>query len=808
MHNRILNLFGCLLLIMPTFLSPASGAQLANPRAATPTSATSQRADGRDVRQLPDAGAEYNSAAAARSATGRRTTTTPARATSVVKTAPAATNRAATRQVVVSPARTNSNTSRAATTTVSRTAVTGGMSAVSSARSATSTSRAGVARAGTARATAVFNDYSKIGGGYAACREAYATCMDQLCANANDKYRRCFCSAKFTEFRKTEAALDEAKSLLIRFEDNNLNAVDKTVDEVNAMYSATAGEEAIKSDTSGAAAMLAEIGDLLSGKKAPAVQQSSSNSLGVLDLDFTSDVDDIWGDSGGSVFATNAGQDLSALEGQELFNSANSQCLQLVKDSCENTAVLNMAKSAYNILITQDCNAYEKTVDSQRKAVMDTVRTAEKYLREARLEEYRAHNSDDVNECIAKVRVAITADTACGVNYKRCLDYTGAYIDQNGDPIYSPRLFQLSDLIKLSGISSSGVAQTDVLSANANYNNFLESRKMFATNALDNCRDIAPIVWEEFKRAAIIEIAQAQAAKIEEVKMSCVNTMTECYDTQTNALKNFDKTTAQAAGALSAYAAKEMCKEKVIACAALYGDNDNCKFDDSGKLTGDINACGLTELITFVDNVDSVRVAEGCASAIDNYVKDLCTPKSGNHGFPWNCRSKSLGTTANVGAGKTGMDGTIAENIVAFAIQNCSDPSNKGEKDFASLPLQTRTQIEKAINDISESLDYQLMENCEELGGYWLDNTNQTPGNLLVAFYSQYYGGNTNKTENGRCIENTTMVQCLNYNTDAEQVATYDSARDECVFNDTWYKNKCESIGGYYDAGVCYVPKK
>ena len=33
---------------------------------------------------------------------------------------------------------------------------------------------------------------------------------------------------------------------------------------------------------------------------------------------------------------------------------------------------------------------------------------------------------------------------------------------------------------------------------------------MFATSALDTCRDIADVVWTEFKRSALIEIAQAQ----------------------------------------------------------------------------------------------------------------------------------------------------------------------------------------------------------------------------------------------------------------------------------------------------------
>lgn len=688
--------------------------------------------------------------------------------------------------------------------TVARTGVVGAMRAgyaptVTNARVATT---ANASRAAVARATAVFDDVSKIGGGYATCREAYSTCMDQFCAKANDTYRRCFCSSKFTEFRDTEAALDEAKNLLVQFENNNLNAVDKTAAEVNAMYTATEGERAIKNDTSGAAAMLSEIGDLLSGKRKVSASNSGT-SLGVLDLDFSTNLDDIWSGGDASSIFTSSGTDLSQLEGQALYTQAQKQCLSLMKDACENNAVMTMAKSSYNILISQDCNAYEKKVNSQRETIKQTVRTAEKYLRDARLEEYRSHNSADVNECIAKVKTAITADTACGANYKKCLDYTGAYVDPNtGDPIYSPRLFELENLITLDGVKGN----TDVLSQNGKFDSFLETRKMFATTALDSCRDISTTVWQEFKRSALIEIAQAQSAKIEEVKMSCVSTMADCYDTQTNALKDFDTTTASAAGAVSAYAAKALCQDKVTACAALYGNNKTCEFDGNGKLTGDNAAsCGIKALLAFVDNVDEVRVAEGCATAIDNYVKQLCTPSSGDQGFPWKCRKLS--------------EKQLTENINKFAVANCGNPNSTSTKsddtdaNYGALPQQTRTQVENAISDVRDQVSNQLSGVCEGLNGYWIyagDKSGRGDGKDLAAFYSSVFGASGADNDNGtlgRCVENSTMVRCQAYNTDGVQYATYDRAQDECTFTDDWYKLKCQELGGYYDGGVCYTKK-
>lgn len=777
---RTSNLIKCFMAIMVAVSAGnVSAEQMPNPRATSGVASS-----GRDT------STSRNTNRNSDAATVSRTATTTSRRTTTASRAATTTNTVSSRnaRTAVTPA----GTSRSGT--VARVGVMGAMRAAyaptntSSARSATNVN---ASRAAVARATAVFDDVSKIGGGYATCREAYSTCMDQFCAKANDTYRRCFCSSKFTEFRDTEAALDEAKNLLAQFENNNLNAVDKTAAEVNAMYTATEGERAIKNDTSGAAAMLSEIGDLLSGKRKVSAS-SNSTSLGVLDLDFSTSMDDIWsGGDASSIFSSSSGTDLSQLEGQALYTQAQKQCLSLMNDACENNAVMTMAKSSYNILISQDCNAYEKKVNSQRETIKQTVRTAEKYLRDARLEEYRSHNSADVNECIAKVKSAITADTACGANYKKCLDYTGAYVDANtGDPIYSPRLFELENLITLAGANGN----TDVLSQNGKFNSFLETRKMFATTALDSCRDISTTVWQEFKRSALIEIAQAQSAKIEEVKMSCVSTMADCYDTQTNALKDFDTTTASAAGAVSAYAAKALCQDKVIACASLYGDTTGCAFDGNGKLTTGNTAdgtkrCGLSALLKFVDSVDEIRVAEGCSTAIDNYVKQLCTPSTGTQGYPWNCRRY----------GQTQLRSMIGD----YALQNCKDPT----KDSNELSERIIQQVNQAISDVQEELDDQLADACESLDGFWTDADDK--GKLLTAFYSTTFGKSEEPTGNaalsGRCVENSERTACLAYNTGRETpVATYDSVRG-CVLTDVWYQERCTAMNGYYETGNCYL---
>lgn len=689
--------------------------------------------------------------------------------------------------------------SRSATTTSARVAK--NTTPARSAAIPTSASRA--------RATAVFSDTSLLGENYNNCRQAYNTCMDQFCAGANETYRRCFCSDGFRTLRDKEEALDAATTMLSQFESNNLNAVDKTAEEVNAMYSATAGEMAIKKDTSASAALLNDIGDLLSGKKKPETNKSQT-SLSA--LDFSVDLGDIWADnSATSIFGGGESKDLASMEGTELYNNAHNQCMQLIGNTCEAGAVKNMAKSAYSILITQDCNAYQKKLDTKTEQVKSTVRTAEKYLREARLEEYRAHNSADVNECLDKVETAILAPTACGTDFVKCLDYSGVYINSStGDPIYSPRLFKLNELIILDGTSA------DVLAQNPEFNNFLDSKRVYAKTALDSCRDIADTVWSEFKRNALIKISQAQDEKIEEVKMSCVSTMKECYDTQSGALKSFDDTTAQASGALAARASHDMCSDKVLACATLYGDVDGCSIDTkTNKVTAkNGKKCGLTSLMNFVNAVDSTRVAEGCGTAVENYLKQLCTPSSGDEGYPWNCRLRAFGTMPSAGTAWSKKNNsnnmTVVDLVTNYAIENCvgTDATSLNESKIQNDVVLQLEKVQEQLGDV-------LAQKCLDIDGVWFYTGQAQPAastTKLKAFYSNVFGGRDTEKETtlGICYENTTMTQCISYNTDGEKdgnMARYDAARDECVFSDEWYAMKCASLGGIWENSICYYIK-
>ena len=657
-----------------------------NPRSASGASGRTERAQSSDV---VNRSATTTPRAVRTAVVGSRTTSSP----QIKQSRSAVSTRSGISQKVHSPIKTTS----ARSATVSRSAT-------------------------TARATAVFSDLSKLGTGYNTCREAYNTCMDQFCAGVNNTYRRCICSDKYRDFSDMEIALDEAKTMLQSFSDNNLANVSLTAEEVTAINSATAGEAAASmTDTSAAAQMLSEIGDLLSGKTQPA--QQTTSKLDFSNLDFSSAMEDIWSGSDTNIFNTDNVENLASLDGDDLYNEVDVQCTQLATESCASDATLQMVRSAYGLLISQDCQTYSNSIDSQKEQVTQKVREANQLLRDARLEEYRTSNSASMNECIANVRNDILDDSACGENFNRCLDFTGLYIDAvTGDPIYSPRLFQLADQIKLENTNAS---------ENQAFLAGLDSYKNRATDSLNSCRDDATAVWNAFLSQALIEISQAQDKKLQEIKDECVMTMKDCYDSTTDALNSFDDTQSQRTTALSAQASAAMCKDKVIACAALYTPDGgvDCKFDSNNKITN-ADACGLRELMNFVTSVDNVRIAEGCQASLESYVSETCAPAVGDtiNESPYGCRLIS--------------PEKMLANLQTYAKTFCM-----GDED-AVLDSDTQDTVNKVMNNIRVQLSLRMQQLCEDTNGSWISNPNDVQGKTQIDldpdFVSDVFGGLSN----------------------------------------------------------------
>jgi len=404
--------------------------------------------------------------------------------------------------------------------------------------------------------------------------------------------------------------------------------------------------------------MLENINALLSGTRrasdiSPAStpnRQNLSAAIGGLNLNFTASVGDIWGGGGGNAFDAFGGGNNRAtvniedLEGRALFDAVNAQCLEMAT-ACSGQAMVNMVTSAYTVLISQDCNAYERNLDGQKTALESLVREGQRLMMEARLRDFQDRNSQTMNDCISGIRQAMLEPFVCGPGWRRCLDFTGQFVNPtNGEPIFSERLFDLANQMNLT--------VPDAFAANgpnAPFIRELNTRRSMVSQAFSRCTESADMAWDFFMQQALIEISQAQGALLEEVKGTCIETIRECYDTQTGAMRNLSGGTsagAQVAGAVQSMTAAlghrvaaDMCENDVFACAALFSPPGACVIDRNtgmiGNATGQCTdfrgrsvpcVCGLQSLLTFIETVDDVTISALCRQDLESFAQELCTP--------------------------------------------------------------------------------------------------------------------------------------------------------------------------------------
>ena len=290
----------------------------------------------------------------------------------------------------------------------------------------------------------------------------------------------------------------------------------------------------------------------------------------------------------------------------------------MVIDKCPDQSTQTMVVSAYGMYIENDCSMLINELDKKLTNANATIRESEREMNLARLENYNAHNSTSINDCIAQVRADITADTACGTDYIHCLDITGRYLNiETGEPIYSPNFYQLESQVSLSG---------DILTNETNRLLVAELNKKrnYASRGLDTCRDIADAVWDEFMRQAISEIYQGQQERIRTVKNECLDVVNTCYDTQSQSLKDFSNVKEQLLLGSRLELSEEMCREKLDACSNLYGGGSH----------------GMAELLTAMYDITSQTIAKSCQTTLQDYARDLCAVPSNDslHAYPFACR--------------------------------------------------------------------------------------------------------------------------------------------------------------------------
>ncbi len=608
------------------------------------------------------------------------------------------------------------------------------------------------ARAATMSPTAASNTF---GTDYNECRAAYFTCMDQFCATANDTYRRCICSSKLSEIQARERALGQTSEQIIDFKNLNLDVINKTAEEVSAMLSATVGETAQASakDNSDSAKQLAGISEVLSKTKSQSLSTQGT-------LDIAGNIDAIWSTSN-----LTGGANIANLTGEALYNAVHAQCSEMVIDKCNSPALQNMITTAYGMYIENDCSALINALDGQKKNANASIRQTEREMQLARLENYKAHNSTSINDCIAQVRIDITADTACGPDYVHCLDVTGLYLNrETGTPLYTANFYQLENMTSLSGDTLTNQSNRLLVAE-------LNRKRVYAERGLDTCRDIADAVWDEFLRQAISEIYQGQQERVRQVKNECLEVVNKCYDEKNKSLKDFSNVKEQLLLGQRIELSEQMCQEKLDACSNLYGGGPN----------------GMAELLIAMHNITTQTISNQCLATLREHARDFCAPPGNDtlHAYPYACRiykpgdakyasipdcnlllnnidfsslspatggisyrncnkiytsckanyfllegqcylcptgtncDKAGTTYADIRNNKCGNTyiGSLYHKIARYASQACVRPSEA----YKTLPATVLQDINTVMDEVHHEMADELSKECQRLGGIWYD---------------------------------------------------------------------------------------
>lgn len=590
------------------------------------------------------------------------------------------------------------------------------------------------------RAAAIDTNFSTSNSGfetdYNTCRDAYFTCMDQFCANADETYRRCICSSRLSEIKQKQSTLSATSDSLSAFHDLNLDVITKSAAEVAAMTSASAGEISLAgtNDKSASNQQLSSIGTVLAQTKS-----KSLSNAGMLDAG--GDIKSIW-----ATTDLASGANISNLTGESLYNAVNAQCSEMVGEQCS-ASILNMVISAYGMYIENDCSALATNLSKQKNTANATIRETGREMNIARLENYDAHNSLSTNDCINSVRTDLTADTACGSNFVHCLDVTGLYLNiDTGEPIYSVNFYNLENQISLDG---------NILNNQTNHMfvNTLNNKKVYAQNSLDKCRDSSGDIWDEFMRQAIIEIHQHQQEKIRTVKNECLGVVNQCYDYQSNSLKDFSNISDKTLLGMTMETVEDLCQEKLTSCSNLYGGGQS----------------GLIELVNTMHDIIDQRILAECQNLLTEFGQNLCAVQSSDtlHHYPYACRVYAPGdqqyatnpncnnATANTTECGDDYVNSLYQRFVHYAMQVCIRPS-----EYEILNNQVPTAVLQDINIIMDkmriSMGTELSSECERLGGIWVT----TPyTNTSIALLEQFY------TETGT---NKNWGYCRAPNTNAE----------------------------------------
>ncbi len=475
--------------------------------------------------------------------------------------------------------------------TQSRTAITAPQRVISPRNDARVT-RASISRNATAPSV-LSRDYSK-------CRDVFNNCMDEFCANKDSELKRCACSVRHSEFKTSKENLNAVEDRLLDFS-QRLLTVNMDKEDALAINQATAGEQAYTTkDTSESKKMLDKISQKLN-------TTFNDNNFGLGAVSYSLNIDSAF-DNIDSL----SGASTTTKIGTALYVAALPVCREMAAEVCSNDE-LAIAENSYQLLIEQDCNTVAKTYQAKADQARAKVLESGALLDMSRLDIHQKRNSDDMLTCKNKMLNMLTDSTVCGEKLFKCLDTTGHFINPaTGKAILTTDLHLLQNTI----VRPTGDMTWKQVPENLKYVTFLNTKKDYLKPAMENCQDIADVVWDGFLDDALAQIKLAQNEKLEEVRQSCTTLTAECINAANKTISDFDARALSIFGITADKTANAMCRDVLESCGALLGNIDNSDWEDGTK--------GIMTTKTYE------TILQTCRAVGENCIVQTCSSASGN----------------------------------------------------------------------------------------------------------------------------------------------------------------------------------
>ena len=505
------------------------------------------------------------------------------------------------------------------------------------------------------------------------CQEQYNDCMDQFCAVIDANQKRCSCSANLSKYAKVEKAVKDANTELNSVA-QNIRYVGLSADEISAIMSATEAEEAMtgKTDTTENRTLLAQIEQMIKDPTSTSSAAMSSDSYGLLDIDLdfsSSELDDMFTLD---LFSNN-NSTFSNLRGADLYNAAKKRCNTIINQCKDVGATAQQITGNYDLAIDKDCIAYEQGLNKMNETLVSNVRSATRMLQKARLAVMQNQNTYDARGCVSALETCMTDDMVCGEDYKKCLDPTKMFVDENGNVVLGKDINYIQKF--MSEYNNANVdsayldsAYTTPISGEGCANTYNRGQcvvkylltkigtKQKATDeglcrpVLDKCRAYTydtrgnynaynDIVVNYIQRA-MVNIKAAQYKIVSDYASTCLTDIATCYNNQVSQLTSWSAT----AAASSVYnIMRGACRNVALTCgyAVFSADTDSCPENDQNKCIESISEIFYQSLLCPDNSTYNLRaVGEQTIDANNEpagWVNKLCKCQDGFVTFNGSC---------------------------------------------------------------------------------------------------------------------------------------------------------------------------